>query len=383
MNKWFKDEKERKRVFTYTLTGILLIVFYHLLGNLDLIRNFFSGLFKVLAPFIWGSIFAFLMMPVSKKIEELIGDRLQPKTKRTISSILSVLFLMCFIGLLIGILVPQLTASISSLSTTISNFLRNTDDFETFLSQTLHLSKELIDAIERYSREILTSVMNTLNTAVPKVISIFSTTISAIANFFLGFIVAIYILVDREKLLRDFRHFFAAVLSGEGYERGSTLLFVSFEKFSRFFSGKLIDSFIIGVLCLLAMLILKLDYPVLIAVVIGVTNIIPFFGPFIGAVPSALILLIVDPKQALIFVVMILILQQLDGNIIGPRILGDSVGLSSLWIMFAILVGGSYFGFFGMLFGVPVFAILHDILVFWVESRLSERNNNLIKKDDR
>ncbi len=150
-------------------------------------------------------------------------------------------------------------------------------------------------------------------------------------------------------------------------------MYLALEKFTNFFSGKIYDSAIIGVLCFIAMLFINSEYAALIAVIVGITNIIPFFGPFIGAVPSALLLLIVNPIDCLIFVIMIIILQQIDGNIIGPRILGDSVGLSSLWIMFAILVGGAYFGFFGMLLGVPVVAVIYYVIKEFVDERLKDK----------
>ena len=138
----------------------------------------------------------------------------------------------------------------------------------------------------------------------------------------------------------------------------------------KFFEGKLLDSLIIGIICFIFMALFRMEYSLLVAVIIGLTNIIPFFGPFIGAVPSIFILLIISPLQALIFAVFILILQQVDGNIIGPRIIGDSVGLSSLWIMFAIIVGGAYFGVAGMILGVPVFSVIYTLLRDFVNKRL-------------
>ena len=138
----------------------------------------------------------------------------------------------------------------------------------------------------------------------------------------------------------------------------------------KFFEGKLLDSLIIGIICFIFMILFRMEYSLLVAVIIGLTNIIPFFGPFIGAVPSIFILLIISPLQALIFAVFILVLQQVDGNIIGPRIIGDSVGLSSLWIMFAIIVGGAYFGVAGMILGVPVFSVIYTLLRDFVNKRL-------------
>ena len=166
----------------------------------------------------------------------------------------------------------------------------------------------------------------------------------------------------------------SAYLNESQYNRGKKIGHLLLEKFTGFFGGKLLDSLIVGIICFVAMLFINSQYAALIAIVVGITNIVPFFGPFIGAIPCALILLFVDPLDSLIFIIMILILQQIDGNIIGPRIIGDSVGLSSLWIMFAIILGGAYFGFFGMLLGVPVFSAIYYIFKEIVDERLEEKN---------
>jgi predicted PurR-regulated permease PerM len=137
--------------------------------------------------------------------------------------------------------------------------------------------------------------------------------------------------------------------------------------------GKIIDSFIIGVLCYIGMLILHMPFPLLIAVIVGVTNVIPFFGPFFGAVPSALLILLVSPLQCFYFIIFILVLQQIDGNIIGPRILGDSIGISGFWVLVSITVAGNLFGFAGMLLGVPVFAVLYTVLAEWMSARLAKK----------
>ena len=144
--------------------------------------------------------------------------------------------------------------------------------------------------------------------------------------------------------------------------------------FSGFVRGKLLDSLIIGILCFICCSILKMPYTPLVSVVVGVTNVIPFFGPFLGAVPSAFLILLVSPKQCLVFVIFIVILQQFDGNILGPKILGDATGISSFWVIVAILVGGGFAGVLGMFIGVPVFACIQELLKFLMDRRLRKRN---------
>ncbi|MBQ1476881.1 MAG: AI-2E family transporter [Erysipelotrichaceae bacterium] len=376
MHKWLNDENVRKQIFIYTLTGVLVLLAWFLLAHFSRILSFLKEFFRVIMPFLWGALISLLMMPLSNRIEKWIGDRLSPKKKRAVSAIVSVLFLLVCVIVVIVIIVPQLVTSFAVLSKNVNDFLSNSQGFSELLEKQFHLSKEMIEMINSYSRELLSAIMSTVNSTVPKIVSIFSNTVTAIVNFFIGFIVAIYILLDRENLIGGFRRFFLVILPDKQYASAKRVVHMTMEKLGKFFSGKLIDSLIIGLICFLAMLVLRLDYPVLISVVIGVTNIIPFFGPFIGALPSSLILLINDPWDAVIFLIMILVLQQLDGNIIGPRILGDSVGLSSIWIMFAIIVGGNYFGFYGMLFGVPVFAVIYYLIKYYVDSQIEERSKN-------
>ena len=189
-------------------------------------------------------------------------------------------------------------------------------------------------------------------------------------NFIIGFIVALYVLMDREHLLNIVKRTSRAILPHDVYAFIKRVCSLMVFNLYKFFEGKLLDSLIIGIICFIFMALFRMEYSLLVAVIIGLTNIIPFFGPFIGAVPSIFILLIISPLQALIFAVFILILQQVDGNIIGPRIIGDSVGLSSLWIMFAIIVGGAYFGVAGMILGVPVFSVIYTLLRDFVNKRL-------------
>ncbi len=195
----------------------------------------------------------------------------------------------------------------------------------------------------------------------------------ALKDFIIGFIVAIYLLISKETFIAQTRKVMYAIFPKNV---GKSILRVSARinsTLSGFLSGKLVDSFIIGTICFIVMRIFSWDFAVLISVIIGVTNIIPFFGPFFGAIPSALLLLMAAPKQVIPFVIFIIILQQVDGNIIGPKILGDSTGLSPFWVMFAIFVGGGLFGFAGMLLGVPIFAVVYELFREFVEYLLKKK----------
>ena len=190
------------------------------------------------------------------------------------------------------------------------------------------------------------------------VLMVFNTAI----DIFVGIIVAVYLLADRNKFKKNLKRFIDVLFKKNTARAIKEEIKYSNAVAQNFITGRILDSTIIGLLCYILMLVLRLPFPLLISVIIGVTNVIPFFGPFLGAIPSALLILIEDPIKCLIFVIMIFILQQVDGNIIGPRVVGDSIGLSSFWVLFAILIFGEIFGITGMLIGVPVFAIIYDII---------------------
>ena len=193
-----------------------------------------------------------------------------------------------------------------------------------------------------------------------------------IFNLLLGIAIAMYVLIDRERFSLQAKKIIYFITNQKTGDYLIDLSRLSSNMIHRFILGKMLDSFIIGVICYVGMLVLGLSYPLLLSVIVGVTNMIPVFGPFIGAIPGALILLLVDPLQALWFILFIILLQQFDGNFLGPRILGDSMGLPSLWIMFAIVVGGGYFGVVGMFLGVPIFAVIYIVSKKIISNKLEK-----------
>lgn len=384
MKKLFNDPEIRKNVFTYSLSGIIIIIGAFAIFNIDAIFDFLANVIHVLSPFIWGVAFAFIMSKFANFIENKFPEKWSFKVKRLISSILSVVLLIGIIVFIVSIVAPQLVESISSLSTTIVSFTSNPTTWLNSFKDNTIFSGQILDSIYEIANSLVSSIFTIFKESLPTIVNATIDTAKSLLNFVIGFIVAIYLLIDRERIIASIKKTLKAYLPREKFDRMVMIFRLSISKFYKFFEGKLIDSLIIGVLCFIIMTILGLNYSMLISVIVGVTNIIPFFGPFIGAVPSALILLMVDPVEALIFVIMVLILQQVDGNIIGPKILGDSVGLSSLWIMFAIIVGGAYFGFFGMLLGVPVFSVIHYLINENIEKHIydNEYRDELISSSN-
>lgn len=373
MNKFINDADEKKSIRILTTSGILIALFVVLLFKLPDVKGFIANLFKVLSPFIWGILFAIITNNLAKFIETHLPEKWPFKTRRFIGALVSVLVLVITMILVVYLLMPKLIASISSLSTLVTNFTSNSSDWINRLQKNVHLSNDVVIKIYEYSNQAVTALWNAAKDFVPNILTSTITAISSVGNFVIGFIVCLYILIDKQKIAINVKRMGLAFFNAKQYKKGRTIMYLALDKFTKFFSGKVLDSLIIGILCFISMLFINKEYAALISVIVGITNIIPFFGPFIGAVPCALLLLIVEPLDCLIFVIMIIILQQVDGNIIGPAILGDSVGLSSLWIMFAILVGGAYFGFFGMLLGVPVVAVIYYVIKEYVDEILEEK----------
>lgn len=371
----FKEETKEKTI-ALTLSGITIVAFYFMIQNFEPLKTFLKNFIYVLMPFILGFFFAFLLSNISEKIEYGIMKswNIKRSLKRKISVCLSILIFIAMLGGFIYILINQVWLSIETFLATVSVSMPESIQYLSKLIQEMHLSQELFDWLVTNSQQAINSAISMLQERVPQIFGYSWFVVTQVFNFFIALIVATYLLLDKEKFYGGAKKLTYAFLNKKQAEWLVDLTHVSSRMFNNFIVGKMIDSLIIGILCYIGMSILKLEFAVLISFIVGVTNIIPIFGPFIGAVPGFIILLITHPQNSLIFIIWILLLQQFDGNILGPRILGNSMGLPTIWIMFAIIVGGAYFGFVGMFLGVPVFAVFYSIITQLVDKRLYEKN---------
>ena len=350
----------------------LSILFFFLIYRFQGFGNAVSTLTGILMPFIYGSVIAYLLKPVCNWIEAFL-HKLFPERMHRFANMLAValtiLFGLLLIYALIMMIVPQLINSVTALYFTARD---NIGDFVEWISKQEFIAnnKKLLDFIENsydsldanldawIKNTLLPSMQNILSGAAVGVVNV----VTWIKNFVIGLIVSVYLLASRKKFGQQGKLILYSLVKPRWADLIMEEVRYADRMFGGFINGKLLDSLIIGALCFIGGSILKLPYTPLVSVVVGVTNIIPFFGPFIGAIPSGLLILLIDPLKALYFVLFILALQQFDGNILGPKILGDSTGLSSFWVMFAILLAGGLFGFVGMVVGVPLFAVLYSIL---------------------
>lgn len=291
-----------------------------------------------------------------------------------LSIFIAMVMFLVTIYILIIMAVPEIVENIFKVTDTLPEQVNR---LIKWVSERMKENSKYADMFEKILKEatdyITRWVKNDMMTQIGQLASGIISAVSVFVNAVVGVIVAVYVLSSKETFAKQGKKIIYAIFKEKHAEKILKEFKKSDDIFGGFISGKIIDSLIIGALCFVGLTILDMPYTMLVSTIVGVTNVIPFFGPYIGAVPSAILILLADPKKGLIFIVFIILLQQLDGNIIGPKILGDSTGLNSLWVIFAITVFGGIFGVFGMFIGVPVFAVIYAAIKTFVEERLKRK----------
>ena len=371
------DKKPHIKPYLYgMLAGFgaisLSILFFFLIYRFQGFGDAISKLTGILMPFIYGAVIAYLLKPVCNCVEDFLR-RLLPEKMGTAANMLAVaislLFGILVVYALIMMIVPQLITSVTTLYYTARN---NLNDFVDWAShqEIIASNQKLLDFIETSYDNLQDTLDNIVRTKlVPSMQSLLSgaalgvmSFVTFLKNIIIGVIVSVYLLASRKKFGQQCKMILYSLIKPRWADIILEEILYADKMFGGFINGKILDSAIIGVLCYIACLIFKFPSALLVSVIIGVTNVIPFFGPFIGAIPATLLILIQNPIKALWFILFVLVLQQVDGNIIGPKILGNTTGLSSFWVLFAILLFGGLWGFVGMIIGVPLFAVIYDVL---------------------
>ena len=347
------------------------IAFYLLLNNLGYFLGRIGIFINILSPFAGGIVIAYILDPMVKFFYTRLFK--EKKGTRGFAILLAYAVAILLLALLGWLVVPQIVNSIGMLFTNFPSYIQGVQDMLLYVQSEygidLQQATKMLDDSEAMVKEIYAMATN----AMPQIVASIGSVASNFVAIFTSIAASIYMLADKDHLLHQLRTLAHAFLPENVASNTLRICHYANVNFTGFFVGKIIDSAIIGVITFVAMTILRLDFAVLISVFIGITNIIPVFGPFIGAIPSVFILLLIDPLQAVIFCVLILIIQQVDGNFIGPKILGSSIGISALWILFSIVVGGDLFGIVGMIVGVPVFATLYGLAQEFVHYALDKR----------
>lgn len=363
-------------------------MFFFMIYRYNGVSKGWDTIMKVLQPITFGLVIAYLINPIMKFFEKHLLHFLEPRVQkekkcrkiaRSIATGGAVVVFVLIVILLFAMMIPQLISSISGM---VNSLPKQVDSFIDWFNGLTNSDNEIIQSLETNMMDMVTYLENwvkesflpNIQTYITSITSGVINMVKVLMNAIIGLIVSVYVLMTKEKFIGQSKKIVYAIFKPV---RGNVIIDTfrkSNEIFGGFISGKLLDSAIIGVLCYICLLIMKMPYTLLVSVFVGLTNIIPFFGPFIGAIPSVIIIALADPIKGIYFLIFIFILQQVDGNIIGPKILGDSTGLSAFWVMFSILIGGGLFGFLGMLLGVPVFAMIYYIIRRLVNHSIRKKN---------
>lgn len=359
-------------VFICTL---IIVAVINLGTTIDIIGRFLA----IIAPFIFGFFFAYLIRPIvatlekpMKKIKKGKGE----KIKRVISIVVSYLIVIGALTIIIVYIFPQMKNSVKDIGNSVKNgynYVTNHLDEMNAMIPVINLGS----VIEYIQNNLIDKLMSNSGTIVPFVYHFSSSVLTSLYNIFMGLVISIYMIIDGQKLKNSIKRIIYALSPIEKAPAICKTISKCNHIFNGFLFGKAVDSLIIGILCFIAMSILQLPYSLLLSVIVGITNMIPYFGPIIGAIPGFVIYLFIDPKLSLVFAIMILILQQFDGLYLGPKILGDLTGIKPLWVIFGIVIGGAYFGAVGMFLGVPTVAVFMYLADLFIESKLKKKKIDL------
>jgi predicted PurR-regulated permease PerM len=368
-------------IAVYALIVLILtisIVFFFL--NLDLITGFLKKLVKICAPLIYGACIAYALNPLMKLYEEKVfrprrkRSYLSRTARRGLSVASAVLTIVAFLALFIAMIIPQLKTSLMDLLEKYPEYIASIESLAVSLSQSNDLFKGIINSLHASLDDIMSRSYELIQEYLPMLTEFIQSVATTILDIVLGFIFAVYFLCAKEYISAQTKKVMKALFSEKNYEKIMNFAALTDRTFGKYFVAAILDSMLVGFICFLFVQIAGMPYAPLIGIVIAITNIIPIFGPFIGAIPCALILFVCKPSYAIIFAIMILIVQQIDGNIIVPRIHGASTGLPPVWIIVSITVMSGLFGFIGMFIGVPCFSVIYILIKQHVEKRLEQKS---------
>ena len=361
--------------YIVALVAIIAIIFL-MIANWGVVLAVIGKFLTILMPFILGFFFACFINPLVKRVHSLL-NRMKPgkgaKIKKAFSVIISYVVVIGVITVLLIYIIPQIKESIGELGNTIQ------DGYQYMITHQKELNEKipfigLGGGVEYIKEFAYKKIMSNGSEILPYVYHVSSSLLTTSYNVLMGLVISIYIILDMKKLKRSARKVVYALSPKKKEQEVWQTMKQCSHIFNGFLIGKMIDSLIIGILCLIAMSILKLPYALLLSLIVCITNMIPYFGPIIGAIPGVMIYLFIDIRYAFIFALMILILQQFDGLYLGPKILGDQTGIKPLWVIFGITVGGAYFGVMGMFLGVPVVAVIMYLLQLFLDKKLKKKN---------
>lgn len=346
-----------------------------LFGNLSVILQALSVIPYVLTPFLVGFGIAFLLNPFLNFFERVLLKRMrQSKRKRALCLIFTYLVAAGALVFSFAIVIPTLVESVTALASKLPGYLMAAWEQLGHMLKGYGIDSSLLSNVTLSLQSVIDYVMNNLTSSATRVAGFVSSTTAFVVTAIAGVFISVYVLAGREHLHDAAVKGLYVVMKERSAKRVIRVSGMIYANMYRFIVGQMTDSFLLGIVCFLCMLLFRFPYPLLISVIIMVTNVVPMIGPFIGAVPCTLFIMVIDPIQAFLFVVFVILLQQFDANIIGPRVVGDVTGLKPFWLMFSITVGGGLFGVLGVLFAIPVFSVVYILVKEFVEARLERKS---------
>ena len=383
------ENKHARLMFMIFIVGALLIIFNQIVGNYESFSEGVGTIKTIVSPFIYGFVMAYLLSPIYnatvRGLYKLLGKYFKNKQRlfsfcKLVASVVAVVCLIGAVAGLIALIVPQVIESLTGILKSLPQRLTQLSALFNDITSKMDNKRLAMKMSEIYAQvqtnliELAqTKLLPGMGTLVGQVSTQVILTLKTMMNVMIGVMACVYMLNSKERFQGQFKKVILATLPKEKAEAVFDFAKFTNRTFGGFINGKIIDSIIIGIICFILMKIFGFPYPILISAIIGITNVIPFFGPFIGAIPAAIIILLVSPMYSLYFLILIFILQQVDGNIIGPAILGNTTGIASFWVLFSIVIGGGLFGFIGMVLGVPVFAIIYYYFSRSINKRLEAK----------
>lgn len=379
-----KIEWNRKYTTIAAYAVIVVLISAVLVGtlfNLDIFKAALLRVFELLSPVVTGFCIAYLLNPLlgfyENKVLAKAGAKTPTKLRRGVGLLMVYFSALVVIAVFGWIVAPQVVYSISNIATQVPVYTENIKSLiDTVIVHVegYNIDAGMLDRIYEFTDQFEPAVYSMLTGLMPRIVSFTVTFTSAIMNFIIGFIISIYVLYSKEVFFAQSKKLMYAILPQRSAVFLIDLAHISNQTFSRFITGKLLNSMLVGIECFIGLSLLNMPYPMLISVIIFVTDIIPYFGPIIGSIPSILLILMVDPLKAVWFLVFILALQQLDSNIVSPKIIGESIGLTPFWVIFSITLFGGLFGFWGMFIGVPLFSVVYTLIREFTQWRLEGRD---------
>ena len=369
------NKKNMKNLMILIVFAVLVLVGVQRIENL---AAGFVFLMRIVFPFILGGAMAFILnIPMHFLEGRLFAKAKKKKLVRPVSLVLSILFVVAILQIVLVVVIPEIAATFASISKNIEAFLPK---LEQWLTEAFPDSEQLemwIDSLEFNWDKILQGAVNFLKNGAGNVLSstvtVAKTVINSLMNFFVGFVFACYILLQKEKLSVQVKKVLYAFLPRHAVEKTLQVAALSYKTFSNFVTGQCLEAVILGTMFFVSMSVLRFPYALLVGVLIAFTALIPIFGAFIGCVLGTFLILVSNPVQAIGFVILFFVLQQVEGNLIYPHVVGGSVGLPSIWVLVAVTVGGSLMGVVGMLIFIPLSSVLYALFKGWVHKRLEDR----------